>query len=263
MRSPIQPMRPWELFNCREEWHPPRGIAHCDVWLVSAAVDAPGRESLENLLSADERARAERFHFEADRARFIAARAGLRRILAYYSSLPPELIEFQIDAYGKPLLLRPSVALEFNVSHAGDYALIAITSGLPCGVDIERCSAKLDEAAVAAKFFCPREAEWLSHAEGGFLRLWAAKEAVVKAMGGGLSIPLCNFDVVDVLEGKSSSVTVSTPSNGCQSLWVSELELAPNYSAAVAVVSGKEDRSCELRITSMSAPALHQAKRIS
>jgi 4'-phosphopantetheinyl transferase len=212
---------------------------YCDLWLVSARVDIPEREILESLLSTDERARAGRFRFEEDRVRSIVARGGLRRILSSYCCAPPHGMEFHAGSHGKPVLLKPSAALEFNVSHSGDCVLIAVTSGVPCGVDIEHGWANTAELSIAENFFCPREVEWLSRTERGFLRLWATKEAVIKAVGRGLSIPLSDVDVTDVVEGKTSSITLRTPGMEPQTLWLNELSIVPNYAAAVATVEEK------------------------
>ena len=148
-------------------------------------------------------------------------------------------MEFRTGSHGKPALLEPSAALEFNVSHSGDCVLIGVTSGVPCGVDIERVRANTAELAIAEKFFCPREVEWLSRSEKGFPRLWATKEAIIKALGHGLSISLSNVDVTDVVEGKTSSITLRTLGMEPQTLWLNELSLVPSYAAAVATVKEK------------------------
>jgi 4'-phosphopantetheinyl transferase len=212
--------------------------AYCDLWLVSAKVDLPERKILENLLSANEREHAGRFRFEADRVRSIVARGGLRRILSSYCGASPHAMEFHIGSHGKPALLNPS-ALEFNVSHSGDCVLIAVTSGVPCGVDIELIRPIIEERDVADRFFCPREMEWLSRNENGFHRLWVMKEAIIKAMGLGVSIPLSHIDVTDILEGRTSSITLWTPGIEPQMLWLRELFLLSNYAAAVATVQNK------------------------
>jgi len=232
----MRPLTALELLDYTEERPRTCGSAFCDVWMISAAVDTQGLGLLQSVLSAEERARAGRFRFEEDRVRFIAARGGLRRILASYGSLSPSRLEFQAGRYGKPALLNPSAALEFNVSHSGDYALIVVTAGAACGVDIECSKAHTDQAAIAANFFSAREVEWLSHNEPRFLRLWTAKEAVVKAVGGGLSIPLCDFDVSAVLEGKTSSIALASHGIQPQTLWLRELPVVPGYAAAVATV---------------------------
>ena len=235
----MQPLTPKQLLDYTEERPRSCEPGCCDLWLVSARVDIPEREVLERLLSADERARAGRFRFEEDRVRSIVARGGLRRILSSYCCVPPRRMEFQTGSYGKPALLKPSTALEFNVSHSGDCVLIGVTSGIPCGVDIERERANTAELAIAERFFCSREVQWLSRTEKGFFRLWATKEAINKAVGRGLSIPLSDVDVTDVVEGKTSSITLRTPCMGPQTLWLNELSLVPNYAAAVATVEEK------------------------
>jgi len=106
-------------------------------------------------------------------------------------------------------------------------------------VDLERGRANTEEIAIAERFFCPREVEWLAHTERGFLRLWAAKEAIIKAVGRGLSIPLSDVDVTDVVEGKTSRVTLRTPAIEPQTLWLNELSFVPHYAAAVATVQEK------------------------
>jgi 4'-phosphopantetheinyl transferase len=212
---------------------PPR---YCDLWLISAKVEIPERELLESLLSADEREHASRFRFEEDRIRSIVARGGLRRILSSYCGASPRAMEFHIGKHGKPRLLQPLAALEFNLSHSCDCVLIAVTSGVQCGVDIEQCRPIIEEPELAERFFCPREMEWLSRTENGFYRIWTIKEAIIKAMGLGLSIQLSQIDVTDVLEGMTLSIPIRTPGLEPQLLWPQELLLLPNYAAAIATV---------------------------
>ncbi|MGB7984765.1 MAG: 4'-phosphopantetheinyl transferase superfamily protein [Terracidiphilus sp.] len=211
----------------------------CDLWLVSAKIDVPEREILECLLSADERDHSGRFRFEQDRVRSIVGRGGLRQILSSYCRVPPHAIQFHTGSHGKPALLRPFTALEFNVSHSGDCVLIAVTSGVPCGVDIESDRANTPEVWITEKFFCPREVEWVSRNEKGFLRIWVIKEAIIKATGLGLSIPLSDIDLTDLLEGKTSSVTLRTSFMKPQTLWLKEFSFLPNYAVAVATMQDK------------------------
>jgi 4'-phosphopantetheinyl transferase len=245
----MQPMTPRQLLDHTEEQPQSCEPGYCDLWLVSARVDVPEREILETLLSEEERARVARFRLEEDRVRSIVARGGLRRILSSYCGAPPNRIEFQTGSHGKPALLKPSGALEFNVSHSGDCVLIGVTSGVPCGVDIEGGWAKTAELAIADRFFCPREGKWLLGADKGFLRVWATKEAIIKAVGRGLSIPLCDIDVTDILERRTTSITLRTPGLKPQTLWLNEFSLVPNYAAAVATVAQK----CTVRLVPAEA----------
>ena len=100
--------------------------------------------------------------------------------------------------HGKPHFPGPFGKLGFNWSHSGGRALFAIGcggEGFEVGVDIERVRPRPRALELAARFFAPDETaalaalpeERLLH---GFLRFWTAKEAVLKANGGGLSYGL-------------------------------------------------------------------------
>lgn len=240
----MQPLTPRQLFDCTEGQPRSCDPGYCDLWLLSAKVDAPEREILETVLSPRERDYSGRFRFQEDRERSIVARGGLRRILSSYCCTPPRVIEFHTGSHGKPSLLKPASTLEFNISHSGECVLIAVTSGVPCGVDIERRRVEYPELGIAEEFFCPRELAWLSRTKNGFLRIWAVKEAIVKAMGLGLSFPLSDIDTSDVLEGKTSAIMLRTRSEP-QIVWLNELSLLPNYAAAVATIQGR--RALRLR----------------
>jgi 4'-phosphopantetheinyl transferase len=102
-------------------------------------------------------------------------------------------------------------------------------------VDIEAPRARISATEIANRFFCRREIEWLKRTPNGFLRLWTAKEAVIKAVGLGLSIPLTDFDVTDVVDGNATSVVVQTRGIDSRTIWLQELRLVENYAAAVAI----------------------------
>lgn len=150
------------------------------------------------LLSEDERRRASRFRYEIHRARFIEARGLLRRLLGGYLDVDPEEIEFAYADHGKPYLEGTDVF--FNLSHAGDFAVFAFTRHAKVGIDVEAIDDDLDLRGLARRFFS--QAEWvaLSSLEANqwpsaFFTIWTRKEAFVKAVGEGLSIPLSDFDV--------------------------------------------------------------------
>lgn len=157
---------------------------------------------LERTLASSERARAERFRFERDRARFIAARGQLRMILGSYASVDPCALEFTYGPFGKPSLSPPfnADALKFNLSHSGELALIAVTRDRDLGVDVEEIRQLDDAEAIAGRFFSPREnvvLRALPEAERleAFFHCWTCKEAYVKATGDGLACPTESFDV--------------------------------------------------------------------
>jgi phosphopantetheinyl transferase len=96
-------------------------------------------------LSEDEVARAGRFRFDEDRVRWIRARSSLRMILSRYAGEDPGNLAFAYGKHGKPALL-PFTEVQFNLSHAGDWAIVAVTQSVPVGVDIERIRDNVDMA---------------------------------------------------------------------------------------------------------------------
>jgi 4'-phosphopantetheinyl transferase len=165
------------------------GEAH--VWL--ARLDEENSSELKQLLSSDELARADRFRFERDRRRFIAARANLRIILAKYLDENSQRIRFEYNKYGKPFIAANTFPeIKFNVSHSGDLALFAVASGREIGVDIEMVDSFQIDAGMLDHCLTRRELahfQTLSTAEQKlfFFDCWTRKEALLKACGNGLS----------------------------------------------------------------------------
>ena len=172
-----------------------------DVWRVR--VDEPAKENSEaGVLSADEIARASRFHFEKDRTQFTRCRSALRGLLADYLAMPATEIRFEYPSSGKPWLAveQNPRALQFNVSHSAGLALIAIGSEHRLGVDIEKIRSDVDTKSLAERFFSVRERAGLRglpdhFRAAAFYACWTRKEAFLKATGDGLSFPLADFSV--------------------------------------------------------------------
>lgn len=172
-------------------------LASTDVQVWRVALDLPEERlvAFRSLLSADERARADRYHFAADARRYSVARGVLRRILSTLLSVAPEAVAFDYDAHGKPSLALHSggsATLSFNVSHAGDCALIAVASGQAVGVDLERLRVIDQMDDLVRQHFTAREqrafhALPVDQRQRAFFEVWTRKEAVLKALGVGLS----------------------------------------------------------------------------
>lgn len=148
------------------------------------------------LLSDEERARADRFCTEALRNRYVAAHAGLRLLIERQFGIAAAEQRFACDAHGKPSLLGRN-EIRSNISYSGPYALVGLSGGGEIGVDIETVRPIADAAELAATYYTPAERRALDRTlvgetsfDEGFLRLWVRKEACVKALGQGLSIPL-------------------------------------------------------------------------
>ena len=178
--------------------HSESAVAPVDVWL--GQVDHPVDHTSRAWLDAAELARADRFSFDRDRDRFINRRALVRAVLARYLESPPADIQIRVASHGRPELAGGG-DLSFNVSHSDGLALVAVAYGHSVGVDIERLRPVPDGLELARGLFHQRELEALesvpeSQRSAAFLAIWTRKEAIVKADGRGLSIPLDRFDVL-------------------------------------------------------------------
>jgi 4'-phosphopantetheinyl transferase len=210
-----------------------------DVWRVR--LDEPEAGGTEtSILSRDEDARASRFHFEKDRIYFTRCRSALRRLLAGYLSVPAAEICFKYLSGGKPQLAvhQNPGALEFNVSHSGSIALIAVGSGQRIGVDIERIRSDADTGALAERFFSVRERAGLRALPDhlrveGFFACWTRKEAFLKATGDGLSFPLADFSVSTNPDVPPQLEEIRGDTEAGKRWFMADLSVADDYRAAV------------------------------
>ena len=172
------------------------------VWRASLAAGRDELARLHDILSGEEQARAARFRYELHRDRFVAGRGIQRRLLARYLDADPAAIRYQLAEHGKPSLDGGDAAsgVRFNVSNAEDGLLVAVTLGREVGVDLEPLHRAVDRDAVARRFFSvPENAVYDTIPEeerdAAFFTCWTRKEAYIKAVGDGLTMPLDCFDV--------------------------------------------------------------------
>ena len=182
------------------------------VWKASLQVDAEQAEKFWKTLSKEEKARAHRFRFPEHRDYFIAARGILRALLHKYLPLQPVDFEFSYGAQGKPSL-EQFPDLQFNVSHSRGVALFAFAKCGDIGVDIEYVDPAIEFELIAPRFFSKNEAATLldlpvDRRPAVFFNCWTRKEAFIKAKGGGLSIPLDQFEVTLLEEDVPKLVTI-------------------------------------------------------
>ena len=177
------------------------GDGEVHVWYGSLDVGAVALPRLSALLSEAEQARARRYVFEVDRHRFMVGRAALRVLLGRYLGVASQEIRFSYGPHGKPRLSEGSAGrLHFNASHSKEHALFAFCAEEAVGVDIELVREIRESEQIVRRFFCPEEvADWTSLPHRlrcrGFFDCWTRKEAYVKALGGGLGVPLDSFQV--------------------------------------------------------------------
>jgi 4'-phosphopantetheinyl transferase len=205
------------------------------VWRVDLGAVT---DDLLELLSAGERARAERMARVHDRALRARSRGVLRAFLGRYLHTDPRTLRLIVDDRGKPALDPErttagrhdySMRLSFNLSHSGEMAVYAFTRAGPVGIDIEVARRAIDTVAIAARAFGPAEAARLRELDPKtrdleFLRAWVRHEAALKCVGVGLG-------------GSTEEQAEPAP-------WIAQLEMGERTAAAVAVSALPSEVRC-------------------
>lgn len=185
--------------------------------MTTATVPAPGevhihrfcldledkeRARLHRFLSPEELVRADRLRNRQTRNRFIVGRGVMRETLAGYLGLEPGSLRLAAGEQGKPHLSgeQGQNRLCFNLSHAGNLALLAVSNQCELGIDLEQRVDDLPYQGMAEQFFSPRELTELFSLSlelqlDAFFRCWTRKEAYLKGCGSGFSQPANCCDV--------------------------------------------------------------------
>ncbi|MFO1150615.1 MAG: 4'-phosphopantetheinyl transferase superfamily protein [Alsobacter sp.] len=221
-----------------------------EVWTWPIAGDGVSLGRLAAWLSPEEAGRAQRFLRPEHGDAFRAARGGLRAILASYLGCRPSDVTFAVGPHGKPQLDRPALPdLRFNLSHSGGLAALGVVVGPEIGVDIE--AVRPVEPQVAERFFARGERERLARLRGeawtrGFHRCWTRKEAVLKAMGDGLAVPLDAFDVGLSDEDPVAVLAARPPVPQAESWTLLSFQPRAGIEGAVALRSARRHRLVQL-----------------
>ena len=166
----------------------------------------------------------------------------VRGLLADWLGDPAIAPPLARDPSGRPRLLAPHADHDAGWSHSGERLLLALGRGVTLGVDLERLRPRPRALELAARYFAPGEAERL-HAldperrELAFLRLWCAKEAVLKAHGRGLAFGLHRLEFAPNGEAADAPLRLlaSDPELGDPAGWrLHEWNPQPGYLAALA-----------------------------
>lgn len=205
------------------------------LWLFELAKFTPSvRAGALDILSADERARSERYAYDPDRDAFIAARAQLRLVLAASAGTTPARLTFASNAYGKPTLVGTAHDLRFNVSHTHDLVVCCVTRQHEIGVDVETLG--VPPLEIVERFFSDPEIAAIAALPSdarrrAFYETWTLKEAFIKARGVGLSMPLNTFAVRIDPPGLLPYGDVTTPDRW----WLHRVTSVPNHALAICV----------------------------
>jgi 4'-phosphopantetheinyl transferase len=220
------------------------------VWRFTLDPPADLAARFEETLSDDERRRADRFHTEALRRRFVAGRGGLRAALGAYFGIDPAEVTFEYGPHGKPVLACGFVpATAFNLSHSHELALFALTSVGAVGVDLEAIRPMEEHGRrLIRRFFSPAEqAEYLAlpvaDRLAAFFRGWTRKEAFLKATGTGLATVLHSFDVTLGPSAPAALLRVADDPAATARWSLFDLDPGPGYAGALAVETRGADVS--------------------
>lgn len=214
--------------------------ARCDVWWASTT----SSQDDWSVLDAGERKGCRRMRRVEDRCRCLTGRTLTRTLLAHRIGCSPESLVLDRTCercgsdHGKPRLVTPRRPVAFNVAHAGDHVVVALTDGAPVGVDVEECAVRdggrreLSEHVLAPAELAVYRSLPARDRGRALAVWWTRKEAVLKAMGAGLAVP--PSDVVVTPPGQLPAV-LDSPAPW-PSLVMRDLSPAPGYVGCVAVL---------------------------
>jgi 4'-phosphopantetheinyl transferase len=193
------------------------------------------------ILSRDEKTRAQSFRLEDDRNLYILGKAFVRILLSRYAPTDPALWEFTPNEYGKPAISGPPGVedIAFNISHTTGLISAVFALDASVGIDAEHHGRRTDALAIAEHFLSPDEYSALSMLRDSdrqqrFFEYWTLKEAYIKATGLGMSMDLSTFtfDIREDDRGISlRSANVTDPG-----FWTFRLlKPGPHHTVAVAI----------------------------
>ncbi|HEX7969062.1 MAG TPA: 4'-phosphopantetheinyl transferase superfamily protein [Stellaceae bacterium] len=219
----------------------------CHVWWASAAA-AQGH--LMPLLDPGERERWSRFRREDDRARYLAAHALKRIVVAGLLGMPAGALGFSAvcrrcgGAHGKPRLQEPAAAIEFSLSHSGERVVLAVArGGAELGVDVERLVPQRDRGSLAPAVLSATEQRVVAALPPArrplaLLRYWTRKEALLKATGDGLAVAPATLTVsAPDAPPALLSWTAETPLDAPAYLF--DLSPGPGHVASLAILGAR------------------------
>jgi 4'-phosphopantetheinyl transferase len=215
----------------------------CHVWRLRASDASPGMLPLLNL---EERQRLLALRRQGDRNRFLAGCGLTRLVLSEYLNEPPSRIALLRTCpacggpHGKPHLKPSSPPIEFSVSHAGEVVLAAFAWCSPIGVDVEnvRFDMQVDELmpqTLTAREISELDASCSHRCVVCFLTYWTRKEAILKATGDGLAMPMAAFSVTPPHQTPSITSWARSPERVGR-FWLSDLHPGASYLGSLAVI---------------------------
>ncbi|MGA3250430.1 MAG: 4'-phosphopantetheinyl transferase superfamily protein [Paraburkholderia sp.] len=217
----------------------PPSAQEVHVWQWDLDVCGGDFESYWATLSTQERERADKFRFERHRRRFVAGRGELKRLLSRYLRSSPREVALGYGSDGKPfcMIQPPEWRICFNLSHSENTVVLAISSGFEVGIDVEHV--RPIEENVPIEVFSPREhAEFTAlpdaERQKAFFECWARKEACLKALGTGFTLPPAHFEFDLSIRGDTTPRFVGGTAEEATHWRICALSSSPTCAGAVA-----------------------------
>lgn len=233
-----------------------------DLWLLDNPSDftPDALGAYHQLLNSEEKQRCAKFVFLKDRTQYILARALLRATLSeYHPHIKPDEWQFEFNEFGKPAIAnQPSCDLQFNLTHTQGLVALAVRRGLPIGIDAEGLNRANDLPSLARYCFTANEQDYIfGHDDEGlrqrFFALWTLKEALVKALGRGISMGLTSFEFSLNSESiDAHPITAELPPHCLFKQW----SVPPEYSLAIAAPCSSAEQVKALAIRALRSTPL-------
>ena len=212
------------------------------IWLNFLNLHQAKLKHLYPLLSPAEKERSEQFKHFKQRKNYIASHGFLHTVLSYYIDTAAEDIRFSMEEKGKPFILaeQNNQQIQFNLSHSGNLALLAVCRTHPVGIDIECIDRKSDYQGIARRFFTDNEQQAFfklpeDQQKDAFYQVWTRKEAHMKVTGQGLSLAPTQFEVSVPPDEPAFIQNLKTPDSN--QYYMSTVELPDMYSNYHACLS--------------------------
>jgi 4'-phosphopantetheinyl transferase len=203
------------------------------------------------LLPKAEQTQMEKYKIHDDKMRFAVGRNALRSLSAKYLQVDANALKIGTNDYGKPFWQSPHSNLKFNISHSGDWVVLAFAD-VELGVDVESLNRrpKFDFHNIANYAFHPDEVAAMGDDKQRFFDIWVCKEAAIKALGVGLSAILQQLSVLPLaVIGGWSNIEFEGAA-----LAISRFAVDETHVGAVAVV-GRESPEISFRDFSVTSPS--------
>ena len=183
-------------------WAPFREIGEAMVLHLDLSAHALREADALRWLDEEERSRWQRYRHDGARRRFALCRGALRAILCRRLGCSNEELAFAASDHGKPyaVVQGRTASISFNLSHSGRHGMVALAAAGRLGVDVEERSARPHLDELIGTTLGPHEKAELEGASESrklhmFFYFWTLKEALIKALGTGLSLDMSGFEI--------------------------------------------------------------------